>query len=116
MTARTVTRRNFLKTAAATGAACAVPLVVSGSALGLEARPARRATASRWGSSAPGWQAQGANIPQFMVLGDVQVVAVCDVDPARLVRGQEEGRGLLCQTPSRGKLCRPSPPSRTSAN
>ena len=27
MTARTVTRRHFLKTAAATGAACAVPLV-----------------------------------------------------------------------------------------
>ena len=115
MTARTVTRRNFLKTAAATGAACAVPLVVSGSALGLEARPApsNRITMGFIGT---GRQAQGANIPQFMVLGDVQVVAVCDVDSWRARRGQEEGRGLLCQTPSRGKLCRAAPPSRTSAN
>ena len=64
MTARTVTRRHFLKTAAATGAACAVPLVVSGSALGLDAEPApsNRITMGFIGT---GRQAQGANIPRL---------------------------------------------------
>ena len=85
MTARTVTRRHFLKT----GAACAVPLLISGSALGLGAQPApsNRITMGFIGT---GRQAQGANIPQFMALGDVQVVAVCDVDSWRLAAAKKK--------------------------
>ena len=83
MTARTVTRRHFLKTAAATGAASPCRWSFPDPRWGWR-QGRRRATASRWGSSAPGGRRRGPISRSSWRLGDVQVVAVCDVDSWRL--------------------------------
>jgi myo-inositol 2-dehydrogenase / D-chiro-inositol 1-dehydrogenase len=82
-------RRRFLKTAAATGAAFAAPLIIPASALGLAAEPppSQRITVGMIGV---GRQARGANMRQFLGMPDVQVVAVCDVDTWRLANAQQQ--------------------------
>jgi hypothetical protein len=80
-------RRKFLKKAGlvAVGAA-ANPLLLPQSTLGATS-PGNRITMGFIGT---GRQAAGANIPQFMALPEVQVVAVCDVDSWRLGQAKKQ--------------------------
>ena len=89
MNSRHVTRRDFLKAAAATGAACAVPLVIPGSALGLDAKPAPSQRINV-GMIGVGRQARTFNVKQFLGMPDVQILAVCDVDSWRLANGKQQ--------------------------
>jgi predicted dehydrogenase len=83
MPKRSVTRRGFLKGAAAAGAAAAFPLVVRSSALGLEGAvpPSERITL---GAVGLGGQGTG-DLNGFLGFREVQAVAVCDV-----IRGHRE--------------------------
>lgn len=97
MTASHLTRRHFVKTAAA---ACAAPLVIRASALGAEGRPApsERVTVGMIGM---GRQTKFANLKQFLGMREVQVVAVCDVDSWRLGEGQQQvDQGYAAQAAS----------------
>jgi predicted dehydrogenase len=87
-------RRHFLKRAGllAFGAA-AGPLILSRSSSGAIA-PGNRITMGFIGT---GRQAAGANIPQFMSLPDVQVVAVCDVDGWRLGQARQQVEGYYAR-------------------
>lgn len=78
-----VNRRDFLKGAAALGAACAAPTIVPASVFGQDgkAAPSERITVGMIGV---GRQARAYNVPQFLKMPDVQIVAVCDVDSWRL--------------------------------
>ena len=73
-------RRQFLGTAGTIAAGAAAPFVVPSRLLGAEA-PGNRVTLAFIGT---GRQAQTLNIPEFMAVPGVQVVAVCDVDSWRL--------------------------------
>jgi myo-inositol 2-dehydrogenase / D-chiro-inositol 1-dehydrogenase len=86
MNPRTVTRRNFLKTA---GAACAAPLVIPGSAMGLDGKPAPSQRINV-GMIGVGRQAKLFNVKQFLTMPDVQILAVCDVDSWRLANGKQQ--------------------------
>ena len=80
-------RRQFLKRAGLLAtAAGAGPLILSRSTFGATA-PANRITMGFIGT---GRQAAAANIPQFLALADVQVVAVCDVDGWRLDQARQQ--------------------------
>ena len=89
MNPRHVTRRHFLQAAAASAAACAAPMVIPGSSLGLAAKPApsQRITVGMIGV---GRQAKAFNVVQFLNMPDVQILAVCDVDSWRLANGQAQ--------------------------
>jgi myo-inositol 2-dehydrogenase/D-chiro-inositol 1-dehydrogenase len=97
MTAHRWTRREVLErsTAAVAGAAAvSAPLVIPAAALGAE--PGRAAPGARVGVAliGIGRQAFQVNLPQFLGMRDVQVVAVCDVDAWRMEQGRkrvEEG-------------------------
>ena len=82
------TRRSFLKCAAASGAAWAVPHFVPASALGAEgiASPGNRITVGMIGM---GRQATLVNLHGFFASPDAQVIAVCDVDAWRLANGKK---------------------------
>ena len=68
-------RRDFLKAAAATAAAC--PYLIPGSALGADGRPA---PSNRIVMGGIGLGNQGSgDLGAFLGRGDVQYVAVCDV-------------------------------------
>ena len=73
-------RRQFLGTAGAIAAGAAAPLILPGRLFGASA-PSDRVTLGFIGT---GRQAMGMNIPEFMAVPGVQVVAVCDVDSWRL--------------------------------
>ena len=89
MTSPNVTRRQFLKTAVVTGTVCAAPLVIPGSSLGLDAKPApsQRINVAMIGV---GRQAKFFNVKQFLGMPDVQILAVCDVDSWRLANGKRQ--------------------------
>jgi predicted dehydrogenase len=80
-----LTRRAFLKGAGAL--ALAAPTLISGSALGLEGRPApsNRIT---MGCIGLGGEGLGKNTRAFCGQSDAQVLTVCDVDPAHLADGK----------------------------
>jgi predicted dehydrogenase len=80
-----LTRRAFLKGAGAL--ALAAPTLISGSALGLEGRPApsNRIT---MGCIGLGGEGLGKNTRAFCGQSDAQVLAVCDVDPQHLAEGK----------------------------
>ncbi len=87
-----VSRRAFLQRAsAAAGGAFAAPMLVPGRALGLAdaAAPSERVA---YGFIACGSHAQHYNLPQVLKRKDVQLVALCDVDPNHLnaVKGRVE--------------------------
>lgn len=74
-------RRQFLKTAGALAAGAAVgPMILPRSIFGANA-PSNRIT---MGFIGMGRQAHAANVPGFIELPEVQIVAVCDVDSWRL--------------------------------
>jgi predicted dehydrogenase len=78
------TRRSFLARSSAAAAALAAPAIVPARVLGSRS-PGNRVSVGLIGM---GRQMRKPNLPQFLALPDVQVVAVCDVDSWRL----EEGR------------------------
>jgi predicted dehydrogenase len=79
------TRRQWLGTAARTGAAAGLsPWLLPARARAAEA-PSNRITVGFIGT---GRQAHASNMPAFLKLPDVQVVAVCDVDRWRLGAAQ----------------------------
>ena len=73
-------RRQFLGTAGAIAAGAAAPLILPARLFGAPA-PSDRVTLGFIGA---GRQAMGMNIPEFLAVPGVQVVAVCDVDGWRL--------------------------------
>lgn len=75
-----VTRRQFLGAAGATAVGVSAPLLLPRRLFGAQA-PSNRITLGFIGT---GRQATGMNIPEFMAVPGVQVVAVCDVDSWRL--------------------------------
>ena len=84
-------RRQFLGTAGATAGGAAAPLILPSRLFGASA-PSNRVTLGFIGT---GRQAMGMNIPEFMAVPGVQVVAVCDVDSWRLGEAKTAGRGVL---------------------
>ena len=86
-TIASTSRRQFLKTAGALAAGVAAgPFILPRSVFGQNA-PSNRINLAFIGV---GRQARGANIPGFIVLPDVQVVAVCDVDSWRLAEAKQQ--------------------------
>lgn len=75
-----LSRRDFLKRTAAATSGFVGPMIVPASVLG-SAAPSNRTTVGMIGV---GRQAFYANLPQFLSMPDVQVVAVCDVDAWRM--------------------------------
>lgn len=73
-------RRKFLQSAGLIAAGAVAPTIVPSRVLGAQA-PSRRVTLGFIGT---GRQCQGLNIPEFMAVPGVQVVAVCDVDSWRV--------------------------------
>ncbi|HTV03429.1 MAG TPA: Gfo/Idh/MocA family oxidoreductase [Luteitalea sp.] len=83
-------RRRFLKSAGLLAAGAAAPTILPSRVFGAQA-PSNRVTLAFIGT---GRQAQGLNIPEFMAVPGVQVVAVCDVDAWRV----EQARALVDRT------------------
>lgn len=77
-------RREFLQSAGLIAAGAAVPTILPSRVFGRQA-PSERVTLAFIGT---GRQAQTMNIPEFMAVPGVQVVAVCDVDSWRLDRAK----------------------------
>ncbi|WP_291988908.1 Gfo/Idh/MocA family oxidoreductase [Luteitalea sp.] len=77
-------RREFLQSAGLIAAGAAVPTILPSRVFGRQA-PSERITLAFIGT---GRQAQTMNIPEFMAVPGVQVVAVCDVDSWRLDRAK----------------------------
>ncbi len=88
MSTTPVTRRHFLRTAAALGTACAAPTLIPARALGLAdvSAPSNRITVGMIGV---GRQCLAFNLPFFMEQPDCEVVALCDVDRWRLNVSEE---------------------------
>ena len=84
-----LSRRTFLKHAAAGGAVLAAPMIVPSSVFGAggAVAPANRITVGFIGT---GRQAVYANIPGFLHQPDAQVVAVCDVDSWRMEKARRQ--------------------------
>ena len=83
-------RRRFLKSAGLAAAAAAAPTIMPSRLFGAQA-PGNRVNLAFIGT---GRQAQGLNIPQFIAVPGVHVVAVCDVDAWRM----HEAKGLVERT------------------
>src|SRR5918993_1460046 len=73
-------RRKFLQSAGLIAAGAAAPTILPSRVLGAQA-PSARVNLAFIGT---GRQSQGLNIPEFMAVPGVQVVAVCDVDSWRV--------------------------------
>ncbi len=87
MTLGAVNRRKFLQhSTLAVVAAATAPLLAPGRLFGAGA-PGNRVNLAFIGT---GRQAFALNIPQFMALPDVQVVALCDVDDWRLAQAKKK--------------------------
>ncbi|BCS32297.1 oxidoreductase [Luteitalea sp. TBR-22] len=78
-------RRKFLQSAGLLAAGAAAPTIVPSRVFGAQA-PSNRVTLAFIGT---GRQCQGLNIPQFMAVPGVQVVAVCDVDSWRVGQAKQ---------------------------
>lgn len=90
--ANNITRRKFLRRAAAAGAAFALPTIVPSSVLAAEA-PSNRITVGFIGTGGQGMH----NMRGFLANSDAQVVAVCDVetysnDYGSYYKGRDLGR------------------------
>lgn len=78
-------RRKFLQSAGLLAAGAAAPTIVPSRVFGAQA-PSNRVTLAFIGT---GRQCHGLNIPQFMAVPGVQVVAVCDVDRWRVDQARQ---------------------------
>jgi len=95
-----ITRRDFLKGAAA---AIAAPYVVPASALGLErtVAPSNRITLGFIGTGEHG---VGRNLRMFLAQPDAQVLAVCDVDTKRRENAKKIVETHYAEAMSKGKF------------
>ncbi len=99
---RSTTRRDFLKGAAAAGAAVALPAIVPASVFGANAPSNRIAM----GFIGVGGHGSGHNLRGFLGQPDAQAVAVCDVDPnhvsraVNMVKAKYRSSFKGCQTTS----------------
>ena len=84
-----LSRRELIKRTACTAGCLALPDIVPASVLGQDA-PSKKINVGMIGV---GRQAHHVNIPQFLAMKDVRIVAVCDVDRWRLdnAKGQVDG-------------------------
>src|SRR5947209_5777770 len=90
MATRKITRRQFLKNAAATTAGTlALPLFVPASALGRDDKKAAASERIVIGVIGTGGRGRGL-MSQFAKEKDVQIVQVCDVDKKHLQDAQEQ--------------------------
>ena len=97
-----VTRRGFLKGAGLLAAGAAIggaPAIVPSTVFGKNA-PSNRITMAFIGN---GRQFKEANLPQFIALPDVQVVAMCDVDAWRLENARKQAEAYYAQHQPSGK-------------
>ncbi|MBT3200858.1 MAG: twin-arginine translocation signal domain-containing protein, partial [Phycisphaerales bacterium] len=76
---RPITRRGFLKGAAAVGAAIAAPTYIPAAALGKDGAVAASERIAM-GFIGTGSHGVGVNLQTFLRLKDSQAVALCDVD------------------------------------
>jgi len=81
---RSITRRGFLKGAAAVGAAVSLPNYVPSAALGKDGAVAASERIAM-GFIGTGSHGVGVNLQSFLRLSDSQVVALCDVDKPRML-------------------------------
>ncbi|MCP4376623.1 MAG: twin-arginine translocation signal domain-containing protein, partial [bacterium] len=81
---RSITRRGFLKGVAVAGAVVAIPQYISATALGKDGATAASDRIAM-GFIGTGLHGVGMNLQAFLRLRDSQVVALCDVDRARMV-------------------------------
>ena len=77
-------RRTFLQSAGLIAAGAAAPAILPARVFGAQA-PSNRVNLAFIGT---GRQAQGMNLPEFMAVPGVQVVAVCDVDSWRMAQAK----------------------------
>ena len=84
-----ISRRHFLKSTATVGAVCLAPTIVPASARGADGTPAP-SQRIHVGMIGVGRQARGANIPQFLAMPDVAILAVCEVDSWRLANAKQQ--------------------------
>ncbi|MHC4103945.1 MAG: Gfo/Idh/MocA family protein [Planctomycetota bacterium] len=80
-----ISRRGFLKSAAAASTVLIAPTIIPSSVFGANA-PSNRITVGMIGM---GRQAYYSNLKSFLSASDVQVIAVCDVDAWRLDNAQK---------------------------
>jgi predicted dehydrogenase len=101
MSANPLTRRQFLRTAAAAATACAAPSVIPASALGLAGAtaPSQRINVGMIGV---GRQARTYNAKQFLGMPDVQILAVCEVDAWRLANAKQQVEEAYAKTAPSG--------------
>src|ERR1700681_247314 len=81
-----ISRRDFVKGAAVTAAS--LPLIVPASALGAEAKKKAASDRITLGFIGMGYQCRG-HLNHFLGTGEVQVLAVCDVDTKRREHAQK---------------------------
>ena len=87
-------RRRFLQSAGLAVAGAAAPLVLPSRLFGAQA-PSNRITLGFIGT---GRQAQSLNLPEFMAVPGVEVVAVCDVDSWRVDQARTLVEGTYART------------------
>ena len=94
-----ITRRGFLKGAGALAAAAGFPAIVPGTVFGADA-PSNRVTMAFIGV---GRQTHSLNLPQFMAVPGVQVLAVCDVDAWRMAQAKKQVETFYAKKRDSGK-------------
>lgn len=94
-----LTRRGFLKGAGAMAAAAGFPAIVPSTVFGASA-PSNRVTMAFIGT---GRQAHDLNLPQFMAIPGVQVLAVCDVDAWRMAQAKKQVEAFYAKHQESGK-------------
>ena len=91
-------RRRFLQSAGLAAAGAAGPMLLPSRLFGAQA-PSNRVTLGFIGT---GRQAMGMNIPEFMAVPGVQVVAVCDVDEWRVAQARTLVEGTYAKQAASG--------------
>jgi myo-inositol 2-dehydrogenase / D-chiro-inositol 1-dehydrogenase len=86
---RPITRRGFLKGAAAVGAAIAAPTYIPAAALGKDGAVAASERIAM-GFIGTGSHGVGVNLQTFLRLKDSQAVALCDVDKPRMTNANDQ--------------------------
>src|ERR1700743_3551352 len=88
-----ITRRGFLRTAAATAAAAGFPTIVPSSVLGQMA-PSKRINV---GAIGVGRISRGHDMPGIWQYDDARIIAVCDLDAGRVKQGIDLVNGVYAK-------------------
>ena len=101
MSQKKLTRRNFIRKAAAASAAIGAPMIVPSTALGISKRPA---PSNRIVMGCIGMGGMGTgNMQSFANHADAQVVAVCDVDTERRLKAKNIVEEIYAAQSKNGK-------------